>query len=150
MQTTELKLLVLFMIIFLSGCKGNKEVLTKLSEFADNSFNISTIEKVDCYLGSGSVCSLSDASHIEDIYDGLLSISVDTASSVKDLYIEDGDILFNFIDEDDTKHRISFLTSEYYFDGEKYYKVREREKLLKLMDRVRDYYLMEEDEFYLK
>ena len=142
--------LVLFMFLSLSGCTGNKEVLTRLSEFPDNSFDISTIEKADCYLGGGSVYSLSDALHIQDIYDGLMSISVDTASSVKNLYIEDGDILFNFIDEDDTKHRISFLTSEYYFDGEKYYKVREREKLLKLMDRVRDYYLMEEDEFYLK
>ena len=141
---------VIFMVIFLSCCKGNKEVLTHLSEFPDNRFNASTIETVDCYLGGGSVYSLRDASHIEDIYNSLLSISVDTASFKKELYIEDGDILFNFIDEDDTGHGISFLTSEYYFDGEKYYKVREREKLLKLMDRVRDYYLMEEDEFYLK
>lgn len=62
--------LVLFMVILLSGCKGNKEVLTKLSEFPDNNFNISTIEKVDCYLGGGSVYSLSDASHIKDIYGG--------------------------------------------------------------------------------
>ena len=137
--------LVLFMFISLSGCKGNKEVLTNLNDFPDNSFNISTIEKVDCYLGSGSVYSLTDDSYIEDIYDGLLSIAVDTASSKKDLYIEDGDILFSFSDEDDTEHMISFLTSEYYFDGEKYYKVREREKLQELMDRVRDYYQMEEE-----
>ena len=142
--------LVLFMVISLSGCKGNKEILTDLSEFPDNSFSISAIEKVDCYLGSGSVYALSDASHIEDVYDCLLSIAVDTASSENDLYIEDGDILFSFIDEDDTKHSISFLTSEYYFDGEKYYKVREREKLRELMDRVRDYYQMEEDEFILE
>ena len=105
--------LVLFIFILLSGRKGNKEVLTDLSEFPDNSFNISTIEKVDCCLGGGCV------------------------------YIDDGDILFCFIDEDDTNHMISFLTSEHYSDGEKYYKVREREKLLDLMDKVRDYYQME-------
>ena len=51
--------------------------------------------------------------------------------------------LFCFVDEDDTNHMISFLTSEYYFDGEKYYEVRERAKLLELMDKVRDYYQME-------
>ena len=135
--------IVLFMFISLSGCKGNKEVLTNLSDFPDNSFNISTIEKVDCYLGSGSVYSLTDDSYIEDIYDGLLSIAVDTASSKKKLYIDDGDILFHFIDEDDKGYMISFLTSEYYDDGGNYYTVRERQKLLELMDWVRDYYQME-------
>ena len=64
-------------------------------------------------------------------------------NSKKNLYIEDGDILFCFIEEDDTEHGISFLTSEYYFDGKKYYKVREREKLRELMDKVKDYYQME-------
>ena len=134
---------VLCMVILFCGCTGNKEVLTRLSEFPDNSFDISTIEKADCYLGGGSVYSLSDASHIQDIYDGLLSISVDTASSKKKLYIDDGDILFNFIDEDDKGYMISFLTSEYYDDGGNYYTVRERQKLLELMDWVRDYYQME-------
>lgn len=134
---------VLFMIIILTGCKGNKTVLSKLSEFPDNSFDITSIEKVDCYLGGGSVCTLSDASHIKDIYDGLLSISVDTASSKKKLYIEDGDILFCFIDKNDTGYGIGFLTSEYYYEGGNYYTVREREKLWELMDRVRDYYQME-------
>lgn len=138
------RVLILLMVILLSGCKGRKEVLTNLSEFPGNNFNISMIEKVDCYLGSGTVYSLSDASHIADIYDGLLSISVDTASFKKKLYIEDGNIIFSFIDENNTQHGICFLTSEYYFDGEKYYKVRERAKLQKLMDRVRDYYQMEE------
>ncbi len=134
------------MVILLSGCTGNngsEEDLTRLSEFPDNSFEIAAIEKVDCYLGGGSVCSLSAASHIKDIYNGLLSISVDTASSKKELYIEDGDILFNFIDEDDTEHGIGFLTSEYYYDGGKYYTVRERQKLLDLMNKARDYYQME-------
>lgn len=138
---------VLLMVIFFSGCKGNKEVITKLSEFPDNSFNISTIESVDCYLGSGSVYTLCDASHIKDVYDGLLRISVDTASSKTDLYIEDGDILFCFVDEDDTNHNMSFLTSEYYFDGENYYEVKDIEKLRELMDRVRDYHQKEEDKF---
>ena len=134
---------VLCMVILFCGCTGNKEVLTRLSEFPDNSFDISTIEKADCYLGGGSVYSLSDALHIQDIYDGLMSISVDTASSKKKLYIDDGDILFNFIDEDDKGYMISFLTSEYYDDGGNYYTVRERQKLLELMDWVRDYYQME-------
>ena len=83
--------LVLFMFLSLSGCTGNKEVLTRLSEFPDNSFGISTIEKAACYLGGGSVYSLSDA----------------------------------------------------YDDGGNYYTVRERQKLLELMDWVRDYYQME-------
>ena len=82
---------VLCMVILFYGCTGNKEVLTRLSEFPDNSFDISTIEKADCYLGGGSVYSLSDA----------------------------------------------------YDDGGNYYTVRERQKLLELMDWVRDYYQME-------
>ena len=72
-----------------------------------------------------------------------MSISVDTASSKKKLYMDDGDILFHFIDEDEKGYRISFLTSEYYFDEEKYYEVRERAKLQDLMEKVRDYYQME-------
>ena len=33
---------VLYMVILFYGCTGNKEVLTRLSEFPDNSFDIST------------------------------------------------------------------------------------------------------------
>ena len=134
---------ILLMFLLLSGCKGNQEVLTDLSEFPDNSFTVSTVEKVDCYLGGGRVYSLCDDLHIADIYDGLMSISVNSASSKKNLNIDDGDILFCFVDEDDTNHMISFLTSEYYFDGEKYYEVRESAKLQELMYKVVDYYQME-------
>lgn len=137
---------VLCMVILLCGCAGNKEnkeVLTRLSEFPDNSFDISTIEKADCYLGGGRVYTLSDASHIKDIYHGLMNISVDTASYEEEVYIDDGDILFCFIDKDGTEHGIDFLTSEYYYDEGKYYTVRERQKLRELMDRVVDYYQME-------
>lgn len=73
----------------------------------------------------------------------LLGAYVDTASSMKELYIDDGAILFCFIEKDDTEHGIDFLTSEYYYEGGNYYTVREREKLRELMDRVRDYYQME-------
>ena len=139
-------ILVLGMVILLCGCAGNKknkEVLTGLSEFPDNSFDVSTIEKADCYLGGGRVYTLSDASHIKDIYHGLMNISVDTASYEEEVNIDDGDILFYFIDKDGTEHGIDFLTSEFYYDEGKYYTVRERQKLLELMDRVMDYYQME-------
>ena len=139
-------IVVLGMVILLCGSAGNKknkEVLTGLSDFPDNSFDVSTIEKADCDLGGGRVYTLSDASHIKDIYHGLMNISVDTASFEEEVNIDDGDILFCFIDKDGTEHGIDFLTSEFYYDEGKYYTVRERQKLLELMDRVMDYYQME-------
>ena len=142
-------LLVLLMLFTLSSCKKTEKPV-KLNSFKDNNFDISKIVSVDCYLGGGSTYSLSDNNHLKAIYDDLLNISIDLNNYQNNLYIDDGDISFNFISEDGTIYTFSFLTSEYYYQGNKYYELIDKTRLVELMYKVRDYSQMELNKYKLE
>lgn len=141
--------LVLLMFLTLCGCKKAQRPV-KLNSFKDNNFDISKIISVYCYLGGGSLYSLSDDDHLKAIYGDILNISINLNNYRNNLYIDDGDISFNFISEDRTTYTFSFLTSEYYYQGNKYYEIINETTLIELMYKVRDYSRMELNKYKLE
>ena len=106
----------------LFGCK-TKEMNLKdyindktITELDDNNMPVSLL----CNLGSGQIKEISDEEAILSVFDDLQKVKLQTSSAKSDLQIDDGDIGFIFKLKDGSEIKYLFLTSEYYFDGQKY------------------------------
>lgn len=134
-------IVILLCISMLFGCSKEKKIVNLHDYINDEKIttlnNDNLPELLVCYLGSGSIKYINDLSVIREIFNGLQEIEIYENDYTSDLHIDDGDMGFVFTLKDGTEITYSFLTSEYYRDGDKYLSVVNPNKVNDLLDIAR-------------